>query len=70
MIGMYNALSGMLDSAKKLQNSANNLVSQGRKKVADGDNLEIRPGIKLTEDKNVNIPNEMWGNFFVNSWNF
>ena len=59
MIGMYNALSGMLDSAKKLQNSANNLVSQGRKKVADGDNLEIRPGINLTEDKNVNISNEM-----------
>ena len=49
----------MLDSAKKLQNNANNLVSQGRKKVADGDNLEIRPGINLTEDKNVNISNEM-----------
>ena len=59
MIGMYNALSGMLDSAKKLQNSANNLVSQGRKKVADGDNREIRPDINLTVDKNVNISKEM-----------
>ena len=56
---MYNALSGMIDSAKKLQNSANNLVSQGRKKVTDGDNREIRPSINLTEDKNINISKEM-----------
>jgi len=56
---MYNALSGMLDSTKKLQNSANNLVSLGRKKVADGGNREIRPNIKLTDDTNVNISKEM-----------
>ena len=56
---MYKALSGMIDSAKNLQNSANKLVSQGRKKVADGNNLEIRPGINLTKEKNVNISKEM-----------
>ena len=56
---MYNALSGMLDSAKKLQNSANNIVSQGRNKVADGDKREIGPDINLTEDTNVNISKEM-----------
>jgi len=59
MNSMYNALSGMLDSAKKLQNSANNLVSQGRNKVSDGDNRKIRPDINLTVDKNVNISKEM-----------
>ena len=59
MNSMYNALSGMLDSAKKLQNSANNIVSQGRNKVADGDNREIGPDINLTEDANVNISKEM-----------
>ena len=56
---MYNALSGMLDSAKKLQNSANNIVSQGRNKVADGDNRKNRSDINLTEDTNVNISKEM-----------
>ena len=56
---MYNALSGMLDSAKKLQNSANNIVSQGRNKVADGDNRKIRPDINLTEDTKVSISKEM-----------
>jgi flagellar hook protein FlgE len=59
MNSMYNALSGMLDSAKKLQNSANNIVSQGRNKVADGDNRKIRSDINLTEDTNVNISKEM-----------
>ena len=59
MNSMYNALSGMLDSAKKLQNSANNIVSQGRNKVADGDNRKIRSNINLTEDTNVNISKEM-----------
>ena len=49
----------MLDSTKKLQNSANNLVSLGRKKVADGGNREIRPGINFPEDTNVNISKEM-----------
>jgi flagellar hook protein FlgE len=56
---MYKALSGMMDSAKKLQNSANNIVSQRIKKVADGDNREIKPNINLTEDTNVNISKEM-----------
>ena len=59
MNGMYKALSGMIDSAKKLQNSANNIVSQGIKKVADGDNRKIKPNINLTEDTNVNISKEM-----------
>ena len=59
MNSMNNALSGMLDSAKKLQNSANNIVSQGRNKVADGDNRKIRSDINLTEDTNVNISKEM-----------
>ena len=59
MNSMYKALSGMLDSAKKLQNSANNIVSQGRNKVDDGDNRKIRPDINLTEDTNVNISKEM-----------
>lgn len=59
MNSMYNALSGMLDSAKKLQNSANNIVSQKRNKVADGDNRKIRPDINLTEDTNVSISKEM-----------
>jgi flagellar basal body rod protein FlgG len=56
---MYNALSGMIDSAKKIQNSANNLVSHGRKKVEDGDNREIRPNINLKEEDNVNISKEI-----------
>ena len=59
MNSMYNALSGMLESAKKLQNSANNIVSQGRNKVADGDNRKNRSDINLTEDTNVNISKEM-----------
>ena len=59
MNSMNNALSGMLDSAKKLQNSANNIVSQGRNKVADGDNRKNRSDINLTEDTNVNISKEM-----------
>ena len=56
---MYNALSGMLDSAKKLQNSANNIVSQGRNKVADGDNGEIRRNINLKQGENINISKEI-----------
>ena len=67
MNSMYNALSGMLDSAKKLQNSANNIVSQGRNKVADGDNRKIRPDINLTEDTNVNISKEMVNQIIVKS---
>mgnify|MGYP003851309511 CR=1 FL=1 len=59
MNGMLNALSGILASAQKLQDSANNLVSLGRNKVVDGDNPEIRPSINLTEEKNVNISKEM-----------
>jgi len=59
MNGMYKALSGMIDSAKKLQNSANNIVSQGIKKVADGDNREIKPNINLKQGENVNISKEI-----------
>jgi len=56
---MYKALSGMIDSAKNLQNSANKLVSQGRKKVEDGDNRKIMPEINLPEEKNINISKEI-----------
>jgi flagellar hook protein FlgE len=56
---MYKALSGMIDSAKNLQNSANKLVSQGRKKVADGDNRKIMPEINLPEEKNINTSKEI-----------
>ena len=59
MNGMYNALSGILDSAKKIQTSAKNIVSQGRNKVADGDNREIRTDLNLPEEKNVNISKEI-----------
>ena len=56
---MFNALSGMLASAQKLQNSANNMVSLGRNKDAGGDNPGIWPRLNLSEEKNVNIPKEM-----------
>jgi flagellar hook protein FlgE len=59
MNGMFNALSGMLASAQKLQNSANNLVSLGKNKVGEDDNPGIRPNLNLTEGKDVNISKEM-----------
>ena len=56
---MYKGLSGMLASAQKLQNSANNLVGQGKNEVADGDNRGIRTDLNLPEEKNVNISQEI-----------
>ena len=57
--GMFNVLSGMLASAQKLQNSANNLVSLGRNKVAVGDNLERRLDVDSTQASKVDISKEM-----------
>ena len=57
--GMFNALSGMLASAQKLQNSANNLVGLGRNKVAVGDNPERRLDVDSTQTSKVDISKEM-----------
>ena len=57
--GMFNALSGMLASAQKLQNSANNLVGLGRNKVVVGDNLERRLDVDSTQASKVDISKEM-----------
>jgi len=57
--GMFNALSGMLASAQKLQNSANNLVGLGRNKVAVGNNPERRLGVDFTQASKVDISKEM-----------
>jgi len=57
--GMFNALSGMLASAQKLQTSANNLVGLGRNKVAVGDNLERRLDVDSTQASKADISKEM-----------
>ena len=57
--GMFNALSGMLASTQKLQNSANNLVGLGRNKVAVGNNPERRLGVDSTQASKVDISKEM-----------
>ena len=57
--GMFNALSGMLASAQKLQNSANNLVGLGRNKVVIGDNPERRLDVDPTQASKVDISKEM-----------
>ena len=57
--GMFNALSGMLASAQKLQNSANNLVGLGSNKVAVGDNPEKKQGVDSTQASKVDIAKEM-----------
>ena len=57
--GMFNALSGMLASAQKLQNSANNLVGLGRNKVAVGDNPERKQYVSSTQVSKVDIAKEM-----------
>ena len=61
---MFNALSGLVASAQKLQNSANNLANLkdlglGINKVAAGDKLESRPDVDSTEISKVNISKEM-----------
>ena len=57
---MFNALSGLVASAQKLQNSANNLANLkglglGINKVTAGDKPERRPDVDSTETSKVNI---------------
>ena len=61
---MFNALSGLVVSAQKLQNSANNLANLkdlglGINKVTVGDKPESRPDVYSTETSKVNISKEM-----------
>ena len=61
---MFNALSGLVTSAQKLQNSANNLANSkdlglGINKVRVGDKPESRPDVDSTETSKVNISKEM-----------
>ena len=61
---MFNALSGLVASAQKLQNSANNLANLkglglGINKVPVGDKPERRPDVNSTEKSKVNISKEM-----------
>ena len=61
---MFNALSGLVAAAKKLQNSANNLANLkelglGINKVAVGDKPESLPDVDSTETSKVNISKEM-----------
>ena len=61
---MFNALSGLVASAQKLQNSANNLANlkdfpPGINKVTVGDKPESRPDVDSTETSKVNISKEM-----------
>jgi flagellar hook protein FlgE len=61
---MFNALSGLVASAQKLQNSANNLanlkdLSLGINKAKVGDKLESLPDVDSAETSKVNISKEM-----------
>ena len=61
---MFNALSGLVVSAQKLQNSANNLANlkdfaPGINKVTVGDKPESRPDVDSTETSKVHISKEM-----------
>ena len=61
---MFNALSGLVASAQKLQNSANNLANLkdldlGINKVTVGDKLESQLDVDLTETSKVNISKDM-----------
>ena len=61
---VFNALSGLVASAQKLQNSANNLVNlndlgPGINKVTGGDQLESRPDVGSTETSKVKISKKM-----------
>ena len=61
---MFNALSGLVASAQKLQNSANNLANLkdlglGINKITAGDQPESRPASDSTETSQVNISKEM-----------
>jgi len=61
---MFNTLSGLVASAQKLQNSANNLANLkdlglGINKITVGDQPESRPDVDSTETSQVNISKEM-----------
>ena len=61
---MFNALSGLVVSAQKLQNSANNLANLkdlglGINKVLVGDKPESLPDVDSTATSKVNISKEM-----------
>ena len=61
---MFNALSGLVASSQKLQNSANNLANLkglglGINKVTVGDKPESLPDVDSTETSKVNISKEM-----------
>ena len=56
---IFNALSGVLASAQKLQTSANNLVGLGRNKVVVGDNPERRQDVDITQALEADISKEM-----------
>jgi len=61
---MFNALSGLVVSAQKLQNSANNLANLkdlglGINKATAGDKRESRPDVDSAETSKVNISKEM-----------
>ena len=61
---MFNALSGLIASAQKLQNSANNLANLkdldlGINKVTVDDKPESQPEVDFTETSKVNISKEL-----------
>ena len=61
---MFNALSGLVASAQKLQNSANNLANLkdldlGINKVTVDDKPESQPDVDFMETSKVNISKEM-----------
>ena len=57
---MFNAFSGIISSAQKLQNGANNLVSLGREKVKVIDNPGLGSDLNYTKaSKKVDISKEM-----------
>ena len=61
---MFSALSGLVASAQKLQNSANNLANLkdldlGINKITVGDKPESQPDVDFTETLKVNISKEL-----------
>jgi flagellar hook protein FlgE len=56
--GIFNAFSGMVSSAKKLQNSANNLVGLEKNKVPFGEIQKTKPDLNSTEASTVSISKE------------
>ena len=61
---IFNALSGLVTSAQKLQSSAKNLTNLNNhglriNKVTVGEKQESRPDVDSTETSNINISKEM-----------